>query len=142
MKHTVFTALDEHDEEWDHRDAADVYHLDSLPGETEIAFRLRRAFEDHGYLVRDIRYAPTHPVVVFRASQGNAPRISDPRSLFRRVQGLLREAVIPLRRDELTANQTGKRILVAFQWHESPIDYAHGLRQADEDAAALLETVQ
>lgn len=138
MSQTIVTSPSvDQEEEWDRQDAAEVHYPDSLPGETEIAFRLRRAFESHGYLIRDARYAATHPVVVFRASQGNAPRISDPRSLFRRVQGLLREAGILLRRDELTANQTGQRILVAFQWQHSTMDYAAGLRQADEDAAAF-----
>lgn len=137
MKRTdVTTALTSEDEEWDRQDAADVHYPDSQPGETEIAFRLRLAFEIQGYLVRDIREAPTHPVMIIRAVQGNAPRISDTRSFFRRVQGLLRDAGFPLRRrDELTVSQTGSRILVAFLRHNSPVDYHAALRQAGEGAA-------
>ncbi len=136
MSQTIVTSPSaDDDEEWDHQDAADVYYPDTQPGETEISFMLRRAFESHGYLVRDIREAPTHPVVIIHALRGNAPRVSDLRSLFRHVHGLLREAGLLLRRDELTVNQTGNRILVAFQWQDSTMDYAAGLRQADEDAA-------
>ena len=142
MKHTVFPAtLTDEDEEWDRQDAADVYHPNSLPGEPEIAFRLRRAFESHGYLIRDIRHAETHPVVVVRAVRGKARRIGDPRLFFRCALELLREAGILLRRNELTVDQRGNRILLAFPWRDSPIDYAAALRQADEDAAALMEII-
>jgi hypothetical protein len=123
MKQTTITipSADDH-EEWDRDDAADVYYPDTQQGENEITCMLRLAFEIHGYVVRDIREAPTHPVMIIHALRRNAPRMSDPRLFFRHIRGLLREAGIPLRRDELTANQTGDRIMIALLWKASPMN--------------------
>lgn len=134
------TALTIEDDEWDRLDAQDVYYPDSQPGESEIAFKIRIAFETQGYMIRHIEPAATHPVWIIRAFRPDATRI-DPRLLFRHVRHLLRSAGFPLRRDELTVEPSGRRLLVAFLWRESPIDYAAALRRAEEEAAEMMEMV-
>jgi hypothetical protein len=102
----------------------DVFHpdFDELPGETPIAFRLRYAFACSGYRLSRVVGSQTHPVLIVRAVRQSAMRIADQRSLVRHFQHLLRSAGFRLRRDELTVDQHGDRIMVAFQWKESPVD--------------------
>ena len=138
MTQTSFTtALAIEDEEWDRRDAIDVYHpqFDALLGETPVAFNLRYAFTCAGYLVVSVEETKTHPVLVVRAVRKDVKPIADRKLHFQHVRDLLRGAGFRLRRDELTVSQTGNRLLVAFHWHNSPVDYAAALRQAEEDAA-------
>jgi len=138
MKRTIITSPSaEDDEEWDQQDAIEVYHpqFDALPGETSVAFNLRYAFASAGYWVSSVEEVKTHPVLVARFVRRDAEPINDQKLLFRHIRDLLRGAGFPLRRDELTVSQTGHRVLVAFQWHDSPVDYQAALRQADGDAA-------
>jgi len=136
MKHAIFTTTPANDdEEWDRQDAADVYFPDMQQGETEVAFRLRLAFEPEGYVIGHVESAPTHPVLIVRAVRQNAAKITVQRSLCQYFQNVLRRVGFSLRRNELTVDQRGNRILLAFQWRESTMDYAAARRQADEDAA-------
>lgn len=113
----------------------DVYCPDLLPGEAETAYRLRITFTSEGYETKTILAAATHPVWVIRAKRKDAPRIVDQRLLFRHIQKLLRGAGFDLCRDELTIDRKGDFVLVAFLWKQSSVDYAAGLRQAEQDAA-------
>jgi len=117
----------------------DVYYPDQLPGEAETAYRLRVTFTSEGYATKTILAASTHPVWVIHARRKDAPRIVEHRLFFRHIQNLLRGAGFNLRGDELTIDRKGDSILVAFQWKGSPIDYAAGLRQAEQDAAEFAE---
>ncbi|MGO8837582.1 MAG: hypothetical protein ACLQAH_05350 [Limisphaerales bacterium] len=117
----------------------DVFYPDLLPGEAETAYRLRVTFTSEGYSTKTILAAATHPVWVIQARRKDAPQIVDHRLLFRHIQNLLRRAGFHLREDELTIDRKGDSILVAFQWKDSPIDYAAGLRQAAQEAAEFAE---
>lgn len=141
MKNTLFTTASANDDDyWDSLDARDVFFADLLPGEPEIAPGLRSAFEGEGYSVRSVEVARTHPVLILRMNRKCAAQTADHRSLRRHLRSVLRQAGFRLRRKELTVCQTGDRILVAFQWHDSSVDYAAALRRAEEEAAELEET--
>lgn len=118
---------------------SDVYYPDLLPDESETAYRLRVTFTSEGYATKTILAAATHPVWVIRARRKDAPRIVDHRLFFRHIQELLSRAGFFLGRDELTIDRKGDSILIAFQWRDSLIDYAAGLRQAELDAAEFEE---
>ena len=120
---------------------SDVYYPDLLPDESETAYRLRVAFTSEGYATKTILAASTHPVWVIHAKRKDAPRIVDHRLFFKHIQNLLRGAGFQLRRDELSVSQDKCGILVAFQWKDSPIDYAAGLRQAERDAAEFADAL-
>jgi hypothetical protein len=117
----------------------DVYFPDSAPDESPTEFLIRHHFALAGYEVRRIETAPTHPVIIIKTIRKAAPKITDQRQLVRHFQDLLKRAGFKLRRDELTVGRIGDRILAAFQWKDSPIDYAAGLRQADQDAMEFAE---
>ena len=125
----------------DDDDIKDVYwpDFDTLPNETPVAFKLRFTFACAGYRAIKIEEAPTHPILIVHAKRKEARRISDHRLFFKHIQNLLCGAGFQLRRDELSVSQDKCGILVAFQWKDSPIDYAAGLRLAEQDAAAFAE---
>jgi len=122
-------------------DFRDVFglELDAIPGETPVAYRLRLAFGCAGYRAVKVLEMQTHPVLAVHAVRREAQRIADARLFFKHVKNLLRHAGFPLHPDELTVAQDSAGILVAFQWHDSPIDYAAGLRQAELDAAEFAD---
>jgi len=110
---TLNTAPDFDDDD----DIRDVYwpDFDPLPGETSVAFRLRFSFTCAGYRTTRIEEVKMPPVLVVRAVRKDARRIADHRLILGHIRELLRQAGFRLRRDELTVDQTGDRILVAFQ---------------------------
>jgi len=125
----------------DIEDFKDVYWPDvgTAPDEPPCAFKLRCAFANASYRVRKVEQAETHPVLIVRAVRTDACRIAAQWLLWRHIRNILRQAGFDVKRDELIIDQTGDRILVAFRWPDSPIDYAAGLRQAELDAAEFAE---
>lgn len=127
--------------DFDVEDFKDLYWPDvgTLPGEPRCAFGLRCAFTSAGYKVRKVEEAETHPVLIIRAVRNDARRITDQRLFYRHVRDILRDAGFRLRRGELTVARTGNRILLAFRWPNSSIDYAAGLRRAEQEAAEFAD---
>jgi hypothetical protein len=74
-------------------------------------------------------------VLIVRAVRTTARKIPEYKPFFRHIRDLLERAGFFVKRDELSVDQNGNRILAAFLWPDSPIDYAAGLRQAELDAA-------
>src|SRR5208283_2904811 len=94
--------------DFDDDDIKDVFwpDFDRLPDETVIAFRLRYAFTCSGYRVKQVEEAKTHPVVILHAFRKDAEQISDSRSVFEHVRGVLRSEGFRLRKDELVVDWT------------------------------------
>lgn len=130
---TALVIEDEEVEEWDRLDALDVYFPNPQSGESEIAFRLRLAFEIEGYRVRRVELALTHPVVIVRAVHIDASRITDQRLLLRCIHDLLRRAGFQIRLDELTVARSGHRVLIAFQTGKWVPNFEEILREPQED---------
>ena len=123
MKHTVVTpVLAAEEDEWDRKDACDVYFLDPYPGEPEIAPDLRSAFEKQGYSVRSVELARTHPVIIVSAIRKGAGQMTDEPSLRRHFRHVLRQTGCRVRRDELVVGRRGKGLIIAFLWKDSPVD--------------------
>ena len=130
---TALVIEDEEVEEWDRLDALEVYFPDPLPDESETAVKLRYSFTVEGYRVTRIEQAPTHPTVwIVRAVRTTAVKIPEHRHVFRHIQDLLRRAGFSLRHDELTVDQTGDRILVAFQYAKWAPNFEEILREPQE----------
>jgi len=123
--------------DFDIEDFKDVHllELEPMPGESPVAYKLRFVFGCAGYRNVKVLEMQTHPVLAVHAVRQEAQRINDHRLFFKHIRNLLRRAGFPLGRDELTVTQDNAGILAAFQWKDSPIDYAAGLRQAEQDAA-------
>jgi hypothetical protein len=127
------------DEDLDFDDEPEYYKdsyypdFDSLPGETSIAFNIRYAFACGGYRVTSVEEVKTHPVLVVRAVRKDTKPVACRSLLFRHVRDLMRRAGFPLNRDELTVDQTGKRILVAFMSGAPPADIEAILREPHDE---------
>lgn len=123
--------FDEEDE-----DFKDVYYPDfeEVLGETSAIFQLRYAFACGGFHVIKAEEASTHPVLIIKAVRNDSTRLHSD-LLFQHIRILLRNAGFPLKRYELTVDQTGKQILVVLPWAHSRIDYAAALREAESEAA-------
>jgi hypothetical protein len=107
--------------------------FDELPGETSIAFRLRYAFTSAGYRVMRVEEVETHPVMVVRAVRTTAQRIPGYQPFFRYIRDLLKRSGFPVKRDELTVDQVGNRILVAIPSGKPAVDFREILREPQED---------
>jgi len=95
---------------------SDIYYPNLLPGESEIAYRLRHAFTSPRYAIRSIELMEPHPVWVVRAVCKDTRCISDHRLFFRHVRDVLRQAGLKVKKDELTVDRTGDRVLVTLLW--------------------------
>lgn len=123
----------------DEDDYKDIFwpEFDAAPDEAPVVYKLRFAFTSAGYRVMGVEEAETHPVLIVRAVRTTARRITEHQTFLRHIQDLLLRAGFRVRRDELAVAQSGDRILAAFQWKDSPVDYEARLRQAEHDAAEL-----
>jgi len=118
----------------DDDDIRDVYwpNFDPLPGETSVAFRLRFTFTCAGYRTTRIEDVKMPPVLVVRAVRKDARRMTNHRLFYRHIRELLRQAGFHLRRNELTVDQNGDRILVAFQSAKWAPNFEEILREPQE----------
>jgi len=114
-------------------DFKDVYWPDiaPLPGESEIAFRLRCVFTLAGYTVKQIVQTPVHPVWVLHTVCNTAPSITDNRLPVRHIRDLIRRAGFPVRRDEMSVHQNGDRLLVTFVEPSACERYRNGVWNGD-----------
>ena len=81
----------------------------------------------------------THPVLIIRAIRECARRTTYQRAFWRHIRDILRQAGFKLKRPELTADQTGDRILVAFQSGKWKPNFEEILREHQEDLADDLD---
>ena len=109
------------------------------PDEPPSAFRLRCAFTNAGYRVRNVEEVKTHPVLIIRAVRECARRTTDHRAFWRHIRDVLRQAGFKLKRAELTVDQTGDRILVAFQSRTWKPNFEEILREHHENLADDLD---
>lgn len=107
--------------------------FDATPGETPVTFKLRFTFSSAGYQTIRIEEVKTHPVLIVRAICKDIRRITDHKLFVRHMQDLLRQAGFNLRKDELTVDQTGDRILVAFLSGKPVLNFEKILRESHED---------
>ena len=115
----------------------DVHYPDfeELPGESSVAFRLRFAFASAGYTPIKIEEMRTHPIAIIKAIGPGTGRIADERLFRRQVRKILRQAGFQPKGEELTAGQTGYRILVAFMTGKWEPNFEEILREPHEDFA-------
>jgi hypothetical protein len=113
----------------------DIFYpdFDELVGETSIAFKLRYAFTCAGYRVMRVEEVETHPVLIVRAIHTTAPRIPEYLPFFRYIRDFLKGSGFPVKRDELTVDQVGKRILVAIPSGKPAADFREILREPQVD---------
>lgn len=136
---TALVIEDEELEEWDRQDALDVCLPNPQSGESEIAFRLRLAFEIEGYRVRRVELAPTHPVVIVRAVGIDANRITDQGLLLQHIRDMLCQAGFQPKRKELTVAQSGHRLLIAFPSGKPATNFEEILRETQEDLVEFVD---
>jgi hypothetical protein len=127
-------------DDFDDDEFKDVFHpqFDELPGETSAIFNLRFEFAIAGYTAR-CREAETHPILVVRLTCQSAHVFPDEKLFTKFLQSVLRRAGHRLRPNELTVRRKGNSVLLAFPWSYSSIDYAAGLRLADQEALQIAD---
>jgi hypothetical protein len=116
----------------------DVYGELAL-GELPEINLLRHTFAHAGYKITKTEAMNTHPVLRAHVVRITAPGTCDEKIMRQHFRKLLCQAGFHVQTDELSVSLSPKQILLAFQWSSSPVDYAAGLREADEAAAEFVE---
>ncbi len=118
-------------------DLKDIYwpDFDPLSGETPVAFKLRFTFTCAGYRTTRIEEVATHPVVVIRTVQPDTGRIANHQLLLQHVRDMLCQAGFHPKRDELTVDRSGHRLLIAFQSGKWVPNFEEILREPQDDLA-------
>jgi hypothetical protein len=129
--------LEDIDKDW----IKEIYFPD-LPGDESPEFLLKYHFECAGYAIKRIETAPSHPVIIVRAVRTTAPRIAEYEAYFSHLRDVVHRAGFRLRKDELTVDQKGAQILVAFQSGKPAADFMQILQEPQEDFADGLEILR
>lgn len=106
-------------------------------GEALQFLHLEMAFQEAGYQIQMTELSPHRPpVAVLHLVRRKAPRFSDAAQFAEHVRQVLESAEIHVPRADLTSEQTGNRVLVAFLWQPPAPGSVEGM-QLDELLAIL-----